>query len=156
MTKNERVNKYYHANRERILARRRELVLAETLEQKEKKKLYMRQYLARPDRRLKERERASIRSQTPERLDYIFKRKYGISLERYNELFKIQGGVCAICGGNRGKRRLAVDHDHATGTVRGLLCGLCNITVGLVEDSEILLEKTRLYLRKHSQLRLVS
>lgn len=52
-----------------------------------------------------------------------------------------QGGRCAACGrpetslGNHGKvKRLAVDHNHETGEVRGLLCLSCNVALGLVDD----------------------
>lgn len=64
-------------------------------------------------------------------------RTYGISLERYVEMFEAQGGVCAICRGTYA-RALAVDHDHACcpgkkscgECVRGLLCGSCNVGLG--------------------------
>jgi hypothetical protein len=46
---------------------------------------------------------------------------YGITGEEYAELFRLQGGRCFICQ-RQSKRRLAVDHDHVTGAVRGLLC----------------------------------
>ena len=52
-------------------------------------------------------------------------RTYGITQEQYDELLEFQGGVCAICGGER-RYNLAVDHDHGTGRVRGLLCKRCN------------------------------
>jgi hypothetical protein len=51
---------------------------------------------------------------------------YGLTPAGYDELLASQGGVCAICGRPRGKNRLAVDHDHVTGRVRGLLCIRCN------------------------------
>ena len=47
---------------------------------------------------------------------------YGIDEETYQRLFKLQRGRCAICGRRPQKKRLAVDHDHKTGAVRGLLC----------------------------------
>lgn len=61
---------------------------------------------------------------------------YGISTEDYNNLFAQQNGKCAICGKTQTaeKRQLAVDHDHKTGAVRGLLCGKCNMTLGLFHD----------------------
>jgi hypothetical protein len=49
-------------------------------------------------------------------------REYGISGEEYDALFRWQGGVCFICGRKPRTKRLAVDHDHRTGEVRGLLC----------------------------------
>lgn len=49
-------------------------------------------------------------------------REYGISSLEYDNLFRLQGGRCAICGRRPRTKRLAVDHDHATGQVRGLLC----------------------------------
>lgn len=52
---------------------------------------------------------------------------YGISAEDYKRLYEAQGGRCAICKRATGAaRRLAVDHNHKTGEVRGLLCKPCN------------------------------
>lgn len=57
--------------------------------------------------------------------------KYGITAEQYDALYEAQGGVCAICRRANGKtKRLAVDHDHETGEVRGLLCGPDNLMIG--------------------------
>lgn len=52
--------------------------------------------------------------------------KFGLTPADYERLLAHQGAVCAICGGVDGRRRLNVDHDHATGEVRGLLCSGCN------------------------------
>jgi hypothetical protein len=41
-------------------------------------------------------------------------------------MLKVQGGVCAVCKTAPTTRRLAVDHDHHTGFIRGLLCFRCN------------------------------
>lgn len=59
---------------------------------------------------------------------------YGITMDDYEALFLQQGGVCAICKTDP-QRTLAVDHDHLTGRVRGLLCANCNRAVGLLKDS---------------------
>lgn len=48
---------------------------------------------------------------------------YGITSEDYDRLFEAQGGRCYICRRKPRELRLAVDHDHSTGAVRGLLCG---------------------------------
>lgn len=62
------------------------------------------------------------------------KRKYGITVEQYNEMLRNQNGTCKIC--NRACKTgkfLAVDHCHKTGKVRGLLCALCNTNLGRIE-----------------------
>ena len=60
-----------------------------------------------------------------------YRSRYGITLDDYNLLLRGQGGKCGICLKPPGSRRLAVDHDHRTGLIRGLLCstgirGGCN------------------------------
>lgn len=67
---------------------------------------------------------------------------YGLTAEQYQTMFEAQGGVCAICGQAETKKhgrtgtefRLAVDHCHESGRVRGLLCQTCNRVVGLFKD----------------------
>jgi hypothetical protein len=52
---------------------------------------------------------------------------YGLQPGEYARLYQFQGGRCALCRRATGaSKRLAVDHDHATGAVRGLCCGVCN------------------------------
>lgn len=63
------------------------------------------------------------------------KRKYGITVNVYDQMFKHQNGVCKICKGlDPSGRRLAVDHCHSTGAVRGLLCPSCNTALGRIEQ----------------------
>lgn len=60
---------------------------------------------------------------------------YGIPADAYDRLYEAQDGLCAICRRATGKtRRLSVDHDHATGKVRGLLCRVCNDLLGHARD----------------------
>lgn len=74
---------------------------------------------------------------------------YGISEEMYAARLKLQGGVCAICGTKPStKRRLAVDHDHQTGDIRGLLCHRCNQALGLMGDKPDLFLQSFRYLRR--------
>lgn len=74
-------------------------------------------------------------------------KKYGITPEEYAELLFLQGGVCKICGGqSKGDRRLAVDHCHTTGKIRGLLCNTCNAGLGQFGDNVELLRKAITYL----------
>lgn len=78
-------------------------------------------------------------------------RRYGLSVAAYDALLDSQGGACAICGRTKSDDtrgyRLAVDHNHETGAVRGLLCGYCNRAIGLMRDDPELLEKAAQYLR---------
>lgn len=63
------------------------------------------------------------------------KTKYGISIDDYDSMMAEQGGVCKICRGlDPSGRRLAVDHCHETGRVRGLLCPSCNTALGRIEQ----------------------
>lgn len=57
---------------------------------------------------------------------YDYKRLYGITPEQYDRLLEWQGGVCGVCGNPPKKVRLAIDHDHKTKKIRGLLCSYCN------------------------------
>lgn len=84
--------------------------------------------------------------------EYDFHHYYGITIHEYDELLMKQNGVCAICGKPEthiqyGKfRPLSVDHDHATGKVRGLLCTGCNRGIGFLRDDPKLLNKAAEYL----------
>lgn len=76
-------------------------------------------------------------------------RKYGITPERYDELLAEQGGGCGICGALPETQQhgvLPVDHDHATGEVRGLLCSSCNNGLGRFHDDADLLRAAIAYL----------
>lgn len=60
---------------------------------------------------------------------------YGITGEQYQRLLEAQEGVCFICRrANGASRKLAVDHSHVSGFVRGLLCGPCNKILGHLRD----------------------
>ena len=82
-------------------------------------------------------------------------KNYGLTTEDYEILLKKQNGLCAIC--NRAEtskspidesfRRLAVDHDHETGKVRGLLCASCNNGLGCFKDNIDLLQASVDYLK---------
>jgi hypothetical protein len=87
---------------------------------------------------------------------YALKRCFKISIEEYNNLWQKQNGVCALCGNpetvmySNGKitklRALAVDHDHKTGRIRGLLCHFCNVGLGHFKDDKNLLLKAIEYI----------
>lgn len=82
----------------------------------------------------------------------IYKRRealkqYLITLDQYNELNKAQQGLCRICGAEDKTRSLAVDHDHKTNKVRGLLCNCCNRGLGYFYDNPNLLNNAVSYLK---------
>lgn len=76
----------------------------------------------------------------------------GVTEEQYQELFDRQNGMCAICsttdpGGRR--ERFCIDHCHAIGTIRSLLCVSCNSGLGYFKDDISRLEKAAEYLKGH-------
>lgn len=77
--------------------------------------------------------------------------KYGITTVEFNALLTAQGGCCAICKGTTpgGQGEWHVDHDHASGKVRGLLCAPCNLSLGGFKDSPDLLRAALAYLLSH-------
>ena len=74
-------------------------------------------------------------------------RLYGITLEEYQGMLTKQKGLCSICQEPLDcGRNTAVDHNHSTSVVRGLLCSKCNIGVGQFRDSPDLLRRAAAYL----------
>jgi hypothetical protein len=86
--------------------------------------------------------------------EYGLQRKFGISLDDYNKISENQGGVCAICSSAHSKTKrsgLHLDHNHETGTVRGLLCFHCNTGLGHFKDNIEFLKSAILYIVKSSK-----
>lgn len=79
---------------------------------------------------------------------YQYATQIKISKNTWNNLAKKQNYKCAICGVDNSllKRKLAIDHCHTTGKIRGLLCGKCNMGIGYFNDSAELLLAARDYL----------
>lgn len=83
-------------------------------------------------------------------------RVFGLSEANYEQILYSQEGVCAICRlperalsrFTRLPRRLAIDHDHTTGIVRGLLCYNCNSLCGLAHDDVLRLQAAIDYLQR--------
>lgn len=84
-------------------------------------------------------------------------REFGILPDVYNMMLEAQGGVCAICKKPErhmcyGKvRSLAVDHNHQTGEIRGLLCVYCNTGLGSVHEDVAILEAMVAYLKEFNE-----
>ncbi len=77
------------------------------------------------------------------------KTKYGITAEEFKNLQIKQNYVCAICNNKCiTGMNLAVDHDHVSGKIRGLLCANCNRGLGLFKDNVLSLEQAIIYLNR--------
>jgi len=80
------------------------------------------------------------------------RKKYGISRDQFEAMFETQGRRCAICRSDRPgtpSGRFFIDHDHATGRVRAILCGHCNSAVGYVREDPAIALAVAEYLFKH-------
>lgn len=82
---------------------------------------------------------------------YVYKKKYGISVAEYNQMFAAQDGKCYICSKHSLEchNGLYVDHCHSDKKVRKLLCRDCNSGLGYFKDNASLLEKASRYLIEH-------
>lgn len=132
---------YYRKNKEKILAKDRAYYLAN------KKGLIQAakaRYLKDPEN-YKKKNRAYCAA-NPERVrKWHLKKAYGLTLTDFQALLDGQRGLCACCGK---ARRLEVDHCHKSGKVRGLLCHLCNVAAGAVQDHWYVAAALARYLRK--------
>lgn len=80
--------------------------------------------------------------------------KYNITFEEYQELISKHNNLCAICLKKCSTgRNLAVDHDHKTKKVRGLLCRKCNVSLGMFLESPELLERAKNYLIQFERMK---
>lgn len=136
---------WYLKNRERLLGEAKDRYAAMTagVEYKAPKRVKMYQ--------TKEEREAYMRRWREANPDTCVRLKAGVRLSgvAYNALLAQQGGRCAICGDLPAGRRLAIDHEHAQPTVRGLLCGRCNMALGSFQDNPALLRAAAIYLERH-------
>lgn len=125
---------------------------------KEKRRAYQRKWVAENRDKAREYGRKTY-SRMPEaakekkrayRKKRHLERKYGITQDEWQRMFDAQGGVCALCQvpGRTGKHgKLAVDHCHETGRVRGLLCTPCNVSIGILGETAERLQRVVSYLK---------
>jgi len=100
-----------------------------------------------------ERSRKTVKdyqARNPEKVFNTHLRKYGLTENDYENMLSRQGYLCAICLREEPNmhqyQRLAVDHDHKTGKVRGLLCSQCNTAIGKLQHSPRILKRAIMYL----------
>ena len=125
-------------------------------ENKKELRAYRAKYRIEHKEEIKEQQ-IQYRLKYPERIkNHDLRSNHGIMLEEYNRMLELQNNVCAICGEpetskevNRKVKSLAVDHNHKTGKIRGLLCGKCNKAIGLLQDNTELLQSAINYLNRN-------
>lgn len=142
MTKEERAaykKKWYEANRERQDARSKEYCKNHGEQRAATTKKYREANKTKNAIATKK-----YREANPEKfVAWHLKRKYNLTLEEWEAFRKAQDNRCAICGR---ETKLCVDHDHANGHIRGLLCYSCNFALGGFKDKPEILMKAIQYL----------
>ncbi len=157
---------YYQKNKEKILVKQKEYYKKNkekikekaieyyekyykyNNEKKEKKQEYYKKYSQRPE----VKERIEKYNRSKERVEKRWNKKgiKNMTVEKYNKIFKEQKGNCSICGINQNEFKipLAVDHNHKTGQIRGLLCSNCNTSLGGFKDNINILTSSISYLQQ--------
>ena len=105
----------------------------------------------------KEIQKKYLKNNPRSRLNSSLKSDFGITIEQFDLMMKLQNGLCAICKGpeivkhqNGNVRQLSVDHNHKNGKVRGLLCTRCNQGIGSLREDRNILTNALEYLEKNS------
>jgi hypothetical protein len=128
----EKIKQYRLDNKEKINENDKKY----RLENKEK----IKQYLLQNNEKIKKNKRETS-----------LKNKYDITLDDYEKMLQEQSGSCAICfvkAENQRNKILVVDHNHLTDEVRGLLCSNCNTAIGLLRESQEIIENALKYLHE--------
>jgi hypothetical protein len=129
---------YMKSNGERVNKRRMERYY----QNQDKSKIYYQEH----KEEIKKKQQENSRELRNKRL----MKNFGISIDEYDKLFELQRGCCAICGRHQSKlkRTLALDHNHANGNNRGLLCYRCNTFLGYCNDNIACFENAINYLKR--------
>jgi hypothetical protein len=122
-----------------------------TEEQKEQKRANEKAWRnANPERYRELRRRSNAkRASNGKSREYRLKRKFGMSAADLRAMIAHQGACCAICRdpfSELPSHLMHVDHCHEGGAVRGLLCGRCNVMLGMARDSAEYLRAAAAYL----------
>ncbi|SRR5258708_4454250 len=104
--------------------------------------------LKNPEKYKEQQYRRNLRRKDPEVRNKLMLYRNGLGLQDYNRLFTEQNGLCRGCYRHQSqfKKAFAVDHDHKSGKVRGLLCDGCNLLLGIAKDNPQTLERLIKYL----------
>ena len=140
---------YHAANRERLLAEARARYAAN----KEHYRARAKKWHHENRERALESMRKWHRENGYKRIGRTRQQRYGISPQEYDAMFSAQNSGCAICGcvAPKSKQGWHVDHDHASGKVRAILCHNCNCGIGHAKESPEILRKMIEYLSVHAR-----
>lgn len=80
-----------------------------------------------------------------------YKKRYGLTVEMKQALVDNQKGKCAICENDlKDTHDVCVDHNHETGKIRAILCRRCNLGIGHLQDSIVVVKSALKYLEKYN------
>ena len=143
---------YYKAHREKMIEKSRQYRSIH----RDKRNEYNRKYRMRHYDKVVAANKL-WRKQNPDKAKAIRRKerlkRYGITQEEYNKILDRQDGKCAICRIQFGstKRSFAVDHNHETNEVRGILCHRCNQAIGLLREDPAIIARAISYVQAGGQ-----
>lgn len=142
----ERSAKYRKGNKDTIRDKKREVRNNNKDKISEEKRKY---YLENRERELKKANNY-YKNNKPRVANARLIRLFGVTVEEYDSMLEAQGMSCAVCGSTDTKTlgRFCVDHDHATGGVRGLLCSKCNFGIGNFNDDPEIMMSAAAYIKR--------
>lgn len=143
----EKIKQYRINNKEKIKENNKIRYIKNIDKNKELRKIYN---MNNKEKINTSRKRYATKNKNQIRNNHI-KSRYGITLEQYNEMFKLQEEKCLICNKHQNEfnKAFAIDHDHKTGKIRGLLCHKCNSGLGSFNDSIETLQHAIDYLKNN-------
>jgi len=112
------------------------------------------EWLKTPNGREASRQKDAKREASGERKEHhrhkAMRTKYGLEPHEFEGLLEAQGSKCVICSDHLAvsKGKYAIDHNHDTGSVRGVLCVPCNAAIGLLKDNPKIIDAASAYLRE--------
>jgi DNA repair exonuclease SbcCD ATPase subunit len=125
-----------------------------TAEQKAKKSAYAKTYNEQNREKVQARKKSYHERNRGKISEYNARRRYGLTTEERTEMLEKQSGMCPICGCDLrtlSSNKVHVDHCHATGDVRGLLCNGCNWGLGHFIDDPVRIRRAATYIEEHAR-----
>lgn len=116
---------------------------------------YTKEYRTKNRDSIRAKKRQAHKNNPDLKRKHYLKSEYGMTIEEYEIKLASQGGACAVCKSTSPKciqhKHLYIDHCHATGKIRDILCGRCNAAIGQAEENPERLEDLAAYIRKHKE-----